>query len=96
MRRIITIAFCLMSSAAFSHSFYTWDCCSGRDCKPIPVGDVKGTPDGWQIVITGEVIAYGAKQIKDSPDGSFHRCARSADFSAKGVTLCLYVPPAGV
>jgi len=41
------------------------------------------------------VIPFGDKKIKDSPDGHFHRCARSADFSAKGVTLCLYVPPAG-
>jgi hypothetical protein len=96
MRKIVTIAALFLSTAAYGHSWYGWECCSGQDCKPIPVGDVKATPAGWQVLITGEVIAYGSKQIKDSKDENFHRCARSADFSAKGVTLCLYVPPAGV
>lgn len=95
MRKLLTIAFLLMSSSAFSHGWYGWECCSGQDCKPIPVSDVHATPAGWKIDITGEVIPFNDKKIKDSRDANFHRCARSADFSAKGVTLCLYVPPAG-
>lgn len=96
MRKALTIAFCLFASVALPHSFYGWECCSGRDCKPVPAGDVKATAAGWKVVITGEVIAFSDRKIKESPDKNFHRCARSADFSAKGATLCLYVPPAGV
>jgi len=95
MRKLLTILVLLTSAPAFSHSFYDPVCCSNKDCKPIPVGDVKATPAGWQIVLTGEVLEYGSWRVKDSPDGKFHRCAMSADFSAKGHTLCLYVPPAG-
>lgn len=94
MRRLLFLSV-FLSTGALAHSHYGWECCSGRDCKPIPVGDVKVTANGWHIKITGEVIPFGDKKIKNSPDGEFHRCARSADFSAKGVTLCLYVPPAG-
>lgn len=89
------LAILLTSTSAMAHSFYEPSCCSNRDCAPIPAGDVKATPDGWQIVLTGEVIKYGSYRVKDSPDGAFHRCAMSANFTAQGHTLCLYVPPHG-
>ncbi len=96
MLKTIAISALFLATAAYGHSFYSPLCCSNHDCKPIPVGDVKATPGGWQIIITGEVIEYGSYRVKDSPDGKFHRCAMSANFSEQGHTLCLYVPPAGV
>lgn len=94
MKRLLLLSV-FLATGATAHSFYDPLCCSGKDCKPIPVDEVKATPAGWQIGVTGEVIEYGSYRVKDSPDGAFHRCAMSANFTAQGHTLCLYVPPHG-
>lgn len=89
---LLSLAFAV---PAYGHDFYEPMCCSEKDCKPVPTGDVQATAGGWFIVMTGETIPYGHWREKKSPDGGFHRCAASADFSAKGRTLCLYVPGMG-
>lgn len=72
---------------------YPWSCCSGQDCRRAD-GEVKETPAGYQIAETGEVVPYGDKRIKDSPDGEFHWCRHLTGKDA-GKTICLYVPPRG-
>lgn len=72
---------------------YPWQCCSGLDCKPMNDG-VEETPQGYRIKPTGEVVPYGDKRIKDSPDGMFHWCAHQAG-PDKDHTICLFVPPRG-
>jgi hypothetical protein len=57
---------------------YPWSCCSNMDCQQISKpGDagVKETSDGYVVKSTGEVIAYGDKRVKASPDGEYHWCA---------------------
>lgn len=76
---------------------YPWACCSGMDCQRVnakPDQDVKETSAGYVIVSTGELVAYGDKRIKDSPDGDFHWCAHRAGID-QGHTICLFVPPRG-
>lgn len=92
-RTSIFLASFLMATSAIGHSFYGIECCSQKDCKPIPAGEVKATAEGWEVATTGEIIPYNSYKIKKSPDGNFHRCAMSANFGANGHTLCLYVPP---
>lgn len=72
---------------------YPWSCCSGQDCRRAD-GEVKETASGYRIAETGEVVPYGDKRIKDSPDGEFHWCRHLAGADA-GKTICLYVPPRG-
>jgi hypothetical protein len=73
---------------------YGWECCSMRDCKDLPKGEIKATPVGWKVESTGEVIPFGDKRIKQSKDERFHRCAKGGDFSLP-TSICLYVPDMG-
>ncbi len=72
---------------------YPWSCCSNQDCRAEPNG-VAETPAGYTIKATGEVIPYGDKRIKNSPDQDFHVCAHRAGLDA-GKVICLFVPARG-
>lgn len=96
---LVTLASALIAGQSRAHDAPTgWTypllCCSNKDCKQISSADVRPVQTGWLIEQTGEVVTYGDKRLKDSPDGLYHRCAFSADFE-KGRTLCLFVPPMG-
>ena len=71
---------------------YPISCCSGVDCRRVAIGDVREGPDGY-VTLSGEVVSYGDKRIKDSPDGEFHWCTVGG--TDTGRTLCLFVPPRG-
>jgi hypothetical protein len=74
---------------------YPWACCSGMDCaRSDQPKDVTETPEGYRINLTGEIIAYGDKRIKQSPDGDIHWCAHRAGIDLNK-TICLFVPPKG-
>jgi hypothetical protein len=70
---------------------YPWSCCSGMDCVPKTKG-ISETPEGYVVDETHEVIPYGDKRIKDSPDGLFHWCSH---VNTDHKTICLFVPPRG-
>lgn len=65
---------------------YPANCCSGRDCAEAPSGSVREGPNGYEVtLLPGQhpmvkdephsfVVAYDARQIRDSPDGRFHVC----------------------
>jgi hypothetical protein len=55
------------------------------------IGEV---PDGYLVRTTGELLHYGDKRLRPSPDGDFHWC--SAAGSNTGRTICLFVPPRGM
>jgi len=70
---------------------YPWACCSNDDCRQAADREVRETSEGYRVTSTGEVVEYGNKRIKDSPDGLFHVCQQGGDFD-KGRVLCLFVP----
>ncbi|MGX9145902.1 hypothetical protein [Mesorhizobium sp. 128a] len=72
---------------------YPFACCANFDCRQTKVGEVKEGPDGYHTP-TGEVVPYGDKRIKDSPDGEFHWCSHQSGLDA-GKAICLFVPPRG-
>jgi hypothetical protein len=83
-------------SAAHAHQAaagwtYPLSCCSNYDCKEVGAGTVRERPEGF-VIETGEVIPYGDKRIRHSPDGLFHWCAHQAG-DDMGKTICLFVPP---
>lgn len=85
-------AFFVMSEAARGHDWYPLACCSGIDCGPASVDEVRYTPKGWLVLPTHELIAFDKAQT--SPDGRFHRCTWKAhDPTSK--TRCLFVPDTG-
>lgn len=47
-----------MTSLALAHSFYPYECCSYRDCFPIPAHDVKATPQSWFVIKDRITIPY--------------------------------------
>jgi hypothetical protein len=79
---------------------YPFSCCSGFDCRKVGTEGsgakvtVAETPHGYKISTTGEVIAYGDKRIKDSPDGDFHWCSVAGADDSR--TICLFVPPPAI
>ena len=96
MRKYLILA-AIVSSPASAHEAPTgWNyplaCCSNRDCKQTADETVKETASGYLLTTTGEVVTYGNRRIKNSPDGLFHVCQQAGDFD-KGRILCLFVPP---
>jgi hypothetical protein len=73
---------------------YPWACCSNMDCQEIGAKAISEKPQGYVIQSTGEVVAYGDKRVRNSPDGEYHWCAHQAGIDA-GHTICLFVPPKG-
>lgn len=72
IRKIIALALVLASvMPAVAHSWYPHDCCSDRDCYPVPVSDVKTVPGGW--LVEGKTFV-GYADARPSPDGKFHIC----------------------
>lgn len=83
--------------AAAAHSWYPWNCCNDRDCRPVPFDAVTVTPTGYRVP-SGEVIPFSSTKIKPTPpedvEQRFHWCSVAG--SDTGHTLCLFVPQGGV
>lgn len=71
---------------------YPWGCCSNQDCRQATDGEVREVVKGYLLTTSGEIVPYGDKRIKDSPDGMFHACQQGGNID-KGRVLCLFVPP---
>lgn len=76
---------------AMAHSWYEPDCCSGDDCAPVHVSDVRITNEGYELP-DGFVFKYGNRRIRPSRDGDFHVCTNKKDPS---IHYCIYVPLSG-
>lgn len=75
---------CINSTAG--HKFYSWECCSGHDCRPLPADSVALTHGGY-LLFTGEAVPVDDDRIRESPDGRYHWCTKD-----DGGVRCLYVP----
>jgi hypothetical protein len=98
---LVTLAFLavvyIIVKPAMAHSWYPWNCCNDRDCRPIPFESIKVTPTGYQVP-SGEIIPFSSTKIKPTPaedvEQRFHWCSVAG--SDTGHTLCLFVPQGGV
>ena len=75
-------------SAARAHSWYPVECCSDRDCYPLPDGTVKEVKGGYQLIESGEFIP--SAETRDGRDDHFHIC-RWPD----GRRICFFRPYSG-
>ena len=73
---------------------YGYECCSGVDCSVSGDKAISEIPEGYRVELTGEVIPYGDKRIKQSRDEFFHRCTPGGVATAPR-SICLYVPDRG-
>ena len=70
---------------------YPYACCSGIDCREVQATVIRERPEGFVIGLTGEVVGYTDKRIRNSPDGEYHWCSVAG--RDDGRTICLFVPP---
>ncbi|WP_295806690.1 hypothetical protein [uncultured Nitratireductor sp.] len=70
---------------------YPYACCSDRDCREVTDAAVSEGPQGYMIKVTGEILPYTDKRVRNSPDGVFHWCSVAGKNDTR--TICLFVPP---
>jgi hypothetical protein len=100
MKRLAFVSLAMIGVAvagidvANGHSFYPWECCHDQDCYPIPVEDVKATPQGWFIAKERVTIPY--ESARPSPDGRFHICrsdlGKGSLITPKDKPPCFWAP----
>ncbi len=73
---------------------YPFSCCSTTDCRRVPADWIREQPDGFTIVMTGEIVGHQDARIKQSPDGEYHWCSVAGSNDSR--TICLFVPPRGL
>lgn len=88
----------LLASYILAHHFYHYECCSDRDCFPVPFEEVQQTPKGYRIKRTGQMLFYGDTRIKPTPPEDaqqrYHVCTTSGKLDGSMI-LCLYAPQGG-
>jgi|SRR5690606_38499939 len=92
------LLFCLsiLPSSVIAHEAksgwtYPYACCSNNDCREVPASVVSERPEGYVIKLTGEVVAYTDRRVRQSPDGVYHWCSVAGADTTR--TICLFVPP---
>jgi hypothetical protein len=65
-----------------AHDFYPPECCSGRDCRPVPCEQVSPAGAGYRYA--GRY--FKPQAVRPSPDGQCHACF--SDY----LNLCLFIP----
>lgn len=79
-----------ITSPGWSHSWYSWQCCSDNDCAEV----IDQQEDGHGgIIVTskhGTVLIPPDFERKPSQDEKFHVCMRQGTYRI--VPICYYVP----
>jgi len=70
-----------------AHSWYPPECCSDRDCHPVPPGSVQTVPGGYSY--KGEFIPEEKARV--GRDANFHVC-----YFPEGKLICFFKPYSGV
>lgn len=91
----------LATMPVWAHSWYPYNCCSDKDCRPLAPGEVKITPRGYEIPSLGKVVAPDmARPVPPSAPAEaqqlFHVCTINGESGVRAQLLCLFVPQGGV
>lgn len=100
MKKVTMLAAILLpitgSFPAQAHSWYPWECCSGRDCAPVRDMTRTVSKDGvMRLIVTskhGKAIVPRELPRRPSQDARMHVCMRYDAFGDLKV-ICLFVPP---
>lgn len=89
---IVAAAVAACAASAWAHDWYAPECCSGRDCAPVPAHEVRLVATGYVVKTAtspaGEALVPFAA-ARPSADERFHKCERA------GVLVCFFAPPVG-
>jgi hypothetical protein len=88
MKRVSAFLLASLPGLALAHSWYPYECCSDRDCFPVPVAEVRVTPAGYSLQ-DGTLVEYS--EARPSPDDKFHICRRQ---DGKGALIRIHKKPA--
>lgn len=66
-----------------AHSWYPHECCSDRDCAPVPASRVDLVAGGY--LIDGLHFVF-ERAVRVSPDGKFHACIIGSTL------ICFFAP----
>ena len=95
MRVVLAFAILFAASVTFivgalGHEWYPVDCCSERDCRPVPCVLLKHQATGLWLYIPKGLLFQTATP---SPDGQCHVCFPE---SARSYGRCLFMPQGDV
>ncbi len=88
--RTLTLALTLsagLGPAAWSHSWYPIECCSGQDCHPVPCESLRENGNG-SLTYTPTNNDFELRKIRPSQDGQCHICTSSPD--GRGYPYCAF------
>jgi len=74
-----------------AHSWYPRECCTDRDCKPVPCELTEGRIRGVAVIIyteTGKNYYAEMRKVRPSPDDQCHVCIQSGTQNMR----CVFVP----
>lgn len=90
-KSLLAAALMLVSSAAYSHSWYPHDCCHDGDCHPVPCDELVETRYG---IMWRGVVLFNDAQVKASQDQFCHVCAKKQTGTVLPyLPLCAFVQP---
>lgn len=79
----------LGTAAALAHSWYDPQCCSERDCRPVPCDEISDQADGYHW----DGLVFERSKAKPSQDKRCHVCILDrTTWGGEGRgTLCIYI-----
>jgi len=84
------VAKLVVATAIAAHSFYPDSCCGGKDCRPVPCGEIQYLPDGWKW----HGIFFPRAMLRRALDDACHVCVGDAnDPIAGGRPHCIFLQP---
>lgn len=90
---LAVVGWLVLAAPAAAHDWYPPNCCSGHDCAPIAMDEVRLTPEGFVIPGNPETVPYSSPKIRQTPPeggNRYHLCTRAG--RRDGEVLCLYIP----
>ncbi|WP_157113122.1 hypothetical protein [Bradyrhizobium embrapense] len=77
----------LLAGLILAHSWYPPECCSDGDCRAVPCEQISTDPRAPGQIVYGDHAA-GKEEIRQSPDGQCHVCARPSSWKM----FCVWMP----
>lgn len=89
-RVLLALALIGVTGTAWGHDWYSLQCCSEMDRRPVVKGEVTLVPGGWSIPARHTILKFADPRIKPSLDVEMHICQTASR------VICLYVPDPGI
>lgn len=85
MKKLFLICMLLLSTPAYSHSWYDPDCCGENDCEPVKIFTDAG--GNYAVLKNGQKwYILNPRLVRPSQDDNYHVCIHMNQ------VWCFYVP----